>query len=198
MSFPSPGAHPTAPGENACEFAKVVASVVLAGELSLMSALAAGHLVKSHMAHNRAKPQGAAPPAAPPAAAAAPAPAEALPPAPAAPTAASSPAEPAAAPASEEPCSSPDEGAASSGAPSGLLPAKTRSVDVPEGAKAGHAWADVPMPRSVSTPDVVCDLSGDPSGPGLTQVRPAASVETLVLPRDQEAEAKGGLVKCGL
>lgn len=50
------GAHHDTPGENACQFAKIVAGTVLAGELSLMSALAAGHLVKSHMAHNRAKP----------------------------------------------------------------------------------------------------------------------------------------------
>ncbi|KAK4304019.1 hypothetical protein Pmani_024012 [Petrolisthes manimaculis] len=50
------GAHQDTPGENACQFAKIVAGTVLAGELSLMSALAAGHLVKSHLAHNRAKP----------------------------------------------------------------------------------------------------------------------------------------------
>ncbi|XP_071541637.1 3-hydroxy-3-methylglutaryl-coenzyme A reductase isoform X2 [Panulirus ornatus] len=49
------GAHKDNPGENACQFAKIVAGTVLAGELSLMSALAAGHLVKSHLAHNRAK-----------------------------------------------------------------------------------------------------------------------------------------------
>uniref|UniRef100_A0A0N7ZDN5 hydroxymethylglutaryl-CoA reductase (NADPH) n=1 Tax=Scylla olivacea TaxID=85551 RepID=A0A0N7ZDN5_SCYOL len=39
----------------------ILASTVLAGELSLMSALAAGHLVKSHMAHNRAKPPATKP-----------------------------------------------------------------------------------------------------------------------------------------
>lgn len=49
------GANVDNPGENACQFAKILASTVLAGELSLMSALAAGHLVKSHMVHNRAK-----------------------------------------------------------------------------------------------------------------------------------------------
>ncbi|XP_068245701.1 3-hydroxy-3-methylglutaryl-coenzyme A reductase-like isoform X2 [Palaemon carinicauda] len=49
------GAHRETPGENARQFAKIVAGTVLAGELSLMSALAAGHLVKSHMTHNRAK-----------------------------------------------------------------------------------------------------------------------------------------------
>jgi len=51
------GPHMTAPGENARKLARIVATAVLAGELSLNSALAAGHLVQSHMAHNRAKPQ---------------------------------------------------------------------------------------------------------------------------------------------
>eukprot|EP00002_Diphylleia_rotans_P018902 TRINITY_DN3654_c0_g2_i2.p1 TRINITY_DN3654_c0_g2~~TRINITY_DN3654_c0_g2_i2.p1 ORF type:complete len:557 (-),score=127.06 TRINITY_DN3654_c0_g2_i2:517-2187(-) len=41
------------PGENARQLARIVCSTVMAGELSLMAALAAGHLVKSHMAHNR-------------------------------------------------------------------------------------------------------------------------------------------------
>jgi hypothetical protein len=41
-------------GQNAAQLARVVASTVLAGELSLMSALAAGHLVRSHLKHNRA------------------------------------------------------------------------------------------------------------------------------------------------
>ncbi|XP_077601251.1 3-hydroxy-3-methylglutaryl-coenzyme A reductase-like [Stigmatopora nigra] len=49
------GASETCPGENARQLAKVVCATVLAGELSLMSALAAGHLVKSHMTHNRSK-----------------------------------------------------------------------------------------------------------------------------------------------
>uniref|UniRef100_A0A674P1U6 3-hydroxy-3-methylglutaryl-coenzyme A reductase n=1 Tax=Takifugu rubripes TaxID=31033 RepID=A0A674P1U6_TAKRU len=43
------------PGENARQLARVVCGTVLAGELSLMAALAAGHLVKSHMSHNRSK-----------------------------------------------------------------------------------------------------------------------------------------------
>lgn len=47
------GAHPTNPGDNARRLARIVAATVLAGELSLCSALAAGHLVKAHMAHNR-------------------------------------------------------------------------------------------------------------------------------------------------
>lgn len=41
------------PGAHACMLARVVCATVLAGELSLLSALAAGHLVKSHMRHNR-------------------------------------------------------------------------------------------------------------------------------------------------
>lgn len=52
------GPHPTNPGENARQLARIVASAVLAAELSLCSALAAGHLVQSHMQHNR---KGAAP-----------------------------------------------------------------------------------------------------------------------------------------
>lgn len=50
------GAHPTNPGDNARQLARIIAAGVLAGELSLCSALAAGHLVKSHMAHNRSAP----------------------------------------------------------------------------------------------------------------------------------------------
>jgi len=47
------GPHPTIPGENASQLARIVCGTVLAGELSLMSALAAGHLVRSHLKHNR-------------------------------------------------------------------------------------------------------------------------------------------------
>ncbi|KAJ5037417.1 uncharacterized protein L3040_007592 [Drepanopeziza brunnea f. sp. 'multigermtubi'] len=50
------GSHPTNPGENARKLARIIAASVLAGELSLCSALRAGHLVKSHMAHNRSAP----------------------------------------------------------------------------------------------------------------------------------------------
>jgi hydroxymethylglutaryl-CoA reductase (NADPH) len=50
------GPHLTNPGDNARKLARIVAAAVLAGELSLNSALAAGHLVKSHMAHNRSQP----------------------------------------------------------------------------------------------------------------------------------------------
>lgn len=49
------GTSSTEPGENARQLARVVCGTVLAGELSLMAALAAGHLVKSHMTHNRSK-----------------------------------------------------------------------------------------------------------------------------------------------
>ena len=51
------GPHPTLPGENASQLARIVAASVLAGELSLMSALAAGHLVRSHLKHNRSTPK---------------------------------------------------------------------------------------------------------------------------------------------
>lgn len=73
------GPHSTQPGENARMLARIVCASVMAGELSLMSALAAGRecdsvpeismnaslrfglflavdLVKSHMAHNRSVP----------------------------------------------------------------------------------------------------------------------------------------------
>ncbi|KAM9743159.1 3-hydroxy-3-methylglutaryl-coenzyme A reductase-like [Menidia menidia] len=49
------GASQDCPGENARQLARIVCATVLAGELSLMGALAAGHLVKSHMTHNRSK-----------------------------------------------------------------------------------------------------------------------------------------------
>lgn len=41
------------PGRNAKQLAKVICGSVLAAELSILSALAAGHLVRSHMKHNR-------------------------------------------------------------------------------------------------------------------------------------------------
>ncbi len=47
------GTSSNQPGENARQLARVICATVLAGELSLMAALAAGHLVKSHMTHNR-------------------------------------------------------------------------------------------------------------------------------------------------
>lgn len=47
------GPNQDSPGENASLLARIVCGTVLAGELSLLSALAAGHLVKSHLTHNR-------------------------------------------------------------------------------------------------------------------------------------------------
>uniref|UniRef100_A0A673GYF1 3-hydroxy-3-methylglutaryl coenzyme A reductase n=1 Tax=Sinocyclocheilus rhinocerous TaxID=307959 RepID=A0A673GYF1_9TELE len=49
------GSSDQCPGENSRTLARIVCATVLAGELSLMAALAAGHLVKSHMTHNRIK-----------------------------------------------------------------------------------------------------------------------------------------------
>lgn len=51
------GANTQFPGENANQLARIVCGTVLAGELSLLSALAAGHLVKSHLRHNRSATQ---------------------------------------------------------------------------------------------------------------------------------------------
>ena len=48
------GTSEVTPGSNARLLAQSIAVGVMAGELSLMSALAAGHLVRSHMQHNRA------------------------------------------------------------------------------------------------------------------------------------------------
>ncbi|KAM4065019.1 hydroxymethylglutaryl-coenzyme A reductase [Hirsutella rhossiliensis] len=50
------GADHASPGENARRLARIIGAAVLAGELSLCSALAAGHLVKAHMQHNRSPP----------------------------------------------------------------------------------------------------------------------------------------------
>ncbi|ESO01425.1 hypothetical protein HELRODRAFT_100685 [Helobdella robusta] len=47
------GSNAEEPGLNARTLANIVCSTVMAGELSLMSALATGHLVKSHLKHNR-------------------------------------------------------------------------------------------------------------------------------------------------
>ena len=43
------GSHPSMLGENASRLARIVCATVLGGELSLMSALTAGHIVKSHL-----------------------------------------------------------------------------------------------------------------------------------------------------
>ena len=47
------GSNEGNPSANAKQLASIICATVLAGELSLMSALAAGHLVKSHLKHNR-------------------------------------------------------------------------------------------------------------------------------------------------
>ncbi|PLW54053.1 hypothetical protein PCANC_09463 [Puccinia coronata f. sp. avenae] len=50
------GPNMATPGDNARQLARIICAAVMAGELSLMSALAAGHLVESHMTHNRSVP----------------------------------------------------------------------------------------------------------------------------------------------
>jgi hydroxymethylglutaryl-CoA reductase (NADPH) len=50
------GAHSTNPGQNAQRLARIISAAVMAGELSLLSALAAGHLIQAHMKHNRSVP----------------------------------------------------------------------------------------------------------------------------------------------
>ncbi|XP_076350136.1 3-hydroxy-3-methylglutaryl-coenzyme A reductase-like isoform X2 [Tachypleus tridentatus] len=47
------GPSSTEPGQHAATLARIICGMVLAGELSLMSALAAGHLVSAHLKHNR-------------------------------------------------------------------------------------------------------------------------------------------------
>ncbi|XP_048522173.1 3-hydroxy-3-methylglutaryl-coenzyme A reductase [Dendroctonus ponderosae] len=47
------GPHMANPGDNAKQLARIVCGAVLAGELSLMAALASGQLVKSHLRFNR-------------------------------------------------------------------------------------------------------------------------------------------------
>ncbi|KAI6021814.1 hydroxymethylglutaryl-coenzyme A reductase-domain-containing protein [Pisolithus microcarpus] len=49
------GPNPITPGHNAQRLARIIAAAVMAGELSLLSALAAGHLVRAHLAHNRSQ-----------------------------------------------------------------------------------------------------------------------------------------------
>lgn len=55
------GAHPTNAGDNARRLARIIAAGVLAGELSLCGALAAGHLVRAHMSLNRSAAPSRAP-----------------------------------------------------------------------------------------------------------------------------------------
>ncbi|VEN56931.1 unnamed protein product [Callosobruchus maculatus] len=47
------GPHEDVPGANAKQLARIVCASVLAGEVSLMAALASGHLVRSHLKYNR-------------------------------------------------------------------------------------------------------------------------------------------------
>lgn len=47
------GSSAEKPGKNAEYLARIICATVLAGELSLLSALQAGHLVQSHLKHNR-------------------------------------------------------------------------------------------------------------------------------------------------
>ena len=47
------GASQEEAGDNARDLARMTAAVVLAGEISLMSALASNHLVSAHMKLNR-------------------------------------------------------------------------------------------------------------------------------------------------
>ncbi|CAG7847758.1 3-hydroxy-3-methylglutaryl-coenzyme A reductase 2 Short=HMG-CoA reductase 2 [Serendipita indica DSM 11827] len=61
------GANSASPGHNARKLARLIAASVMAGELSLMSALAAGHLIRAHISLNRSAPptpggHGALPP----------------------------------------------------------------------------------------------------------------------------------------
>jgi len=41
------------PGKHSKQLSRIICGAVMAGELSLMAGLAAGHLVRSHMQHNR-------------------------------------------------------------------------------------------------------------------------------------------------
>lgn len=47
------GPNDCEPGANAKQLARIICGTVLAGELSLMAALASGHLVRSHLRYNR-------------------------------------------------------------------------------------------------------------------------------------------------
>lgn len=50
------GSSKDIPGANAQRLARIIAAAVMAGELSLMGALSAGHLIQAHMKHNRSVP----------------------------------------------------------------------------------------------------------------------------------------------
>ena len=53
------GAHYTSPSRNAQRLACIIATSVMVGELSLLSALAAGHIVRTHLVHNRSQAMSA-------------------------------------------------------------------------------------------------------------------------------------------
>lgn len=55
------GSSSTNPGDNARKLALIVGSTVLAGELSLIAALASNHLVHSHLKFNRKPSEAPAP-----------------------------------------------------------------------------------------------------------------------------------------
>lgn len=50
------GASTDKPGGNARKLAMIIASAVMAAELSLLSALVQGHLIRAHMQYNRKAP----------------------------------------------------------------------------------------------------------------------------------------------
>jgi len=56
------GSDAERPGRNAQTLARVIGGGVMAGELSLLSALSVGHLIQAHMKHNRAKQPASSPP----------------------------------------------------------------------------------------------------------------------------------------
>ena len=47
------GAHYTSHGQNAQHLACIIATSIVVGKLSLLSALAARHLMRAHLVHNR-------------------------------------------------------------------------------------------------------------------------------------------------
>jgi len=57
LSLMNVAGHSDVPGEKPRKLAQCISATILAGELSLMAALSAGHLVKSHMALNRGGPK---------------------------------------------------------------------------------------------------------------------------------------------
>jgi len=60
------GSNPEEPGRNARQLARVISAAVMAGELSLMAAISAGHLIRSHLLLNRKAAPSGTPNGAPP------------------------------------------------------------------------------------------------------------------------------------